>query len=411
MAVYSGMIMTFYAVLVCIGVPGNTIILVGYGLRKRKIGTDIVIMGMASIDLLCSLLHVMKMNVGSFANDNFCRWLTFLSTAPTFVQLLLTTTVAIDRYIAICWPLNRRLTPRKAFIAVLLCYFVSTMIPIPGVVMAYYDKLSKVCRRTDKSIQWLRYFHAVVFPSFFYPSLLVTVLLYIRIAHVLYKRVKIHATLVGLPKKPVASATGTSSAVVSGQLRPIQENSTAVTSATTSHVQNIEIAPAASGVTHTQGSSRMVLPAAQGDEMKERGPSFNTPGIKGSGEHPSNAAPPSAATTDDSATAVPPGRQRTKDGADADQQLQEQKTTRMLVVVALVFFISWIPTIVQTYVPRSTWYRIALSSDLIHTLYTLSYRLYEINSATNFFLYWALNSRFRRDCKILYRNVRKLFGI
>eukprot|EP00057_Strongylocentrotus_purpuratus_P015159 XP_011669633.1 PREDICTED: prolactin-releasing peptide receptor-like [Strongylocentrotus purpuratus] len=111
--------LTYYITSLILGLTGNAIILQTYAWKKRKTSTDYLIMGQAVIDFVAcsfSLPFIIRSGFPELIKIGLCRFVFYAEEIFALNSLLLTTLISIDRYLAVCHPLRRRMTVGFPFI-------------------------------------------------------------------------------------------------------------------------------------------------------------------------------------------------------------------------------------------------------------------------------------------------------
>ncbi|XP_077977678.1 uncharacterized protein LOC144433243 [Glandiceps talaboti] len=122
-------------VLALVGFIGNGLVLVVYGRKRRKTSPHYFIMTLAANDLfICVVIVPYFMYshiVPNFRNATACRIFTYMWFVSIASSILITGVIALDRYYAICRPLDFSFTPKKAKIVVTVCFVVSAAAATP----------------------------------------------------------------------------------------------------------------------------------------------------------------------------------------------------------------------------------------------------------------------------------------
>ena len=130
MAIIRSVFIALYAIIFTIGLPSNIVILAGYSKKKKKIGTDIFIMALAIADLMTSAICLLKVKVW-VANNLYCKSYWYLHTVLLASQMMMTLVISIDRYLAVCFPVHRRPTVRRAVFIVMFANLLLFLINTP----------------------------------------------------------------------------------------------------------------------------------------------------------------------------------------------------------------------------------------------------------------------------------------
>ncbi|XP_003725364.1 prolactin-releasing peptide receptor-like [Strongylocentrotus purpuratus] len=108
-------------------------------------------MGQAIVDFVaCLFMPVFIISNGfpKLITTGLCRMLPLTGEAPAFVSLFLTMVISIDRYMAVCHPLRRRMTVRMTIVLVTVFVVVSIAFKIPLALLAEDNQIQLPLRRT-----------------------------------------------------------------------------------------------------------------------------------------------------------------------------------------------------------------------------------------------------------------------
>ena len=83
---------------------------------------------------------------------------------------------------------------------------------------------------------------------------------------------------------------------------------------------------------------------------------------------------------------------------DRGQTIQS-KTTKMLLLTSVVFFLTWIPTAVSYTISEESFKKYHSSNAFVYMILTVIRESHLFNNAANPFIYSLVNERFRQDCR------------
>ncbi|XP_789256.3 prolactin-releasing peptide receptor-like [Strongylocentrotus purpuratus] len=198
--------LTYYTMVLVLGLPGNTVIMKAYAWKKRKTSTDILIMAQATVDFVacvfCPVFTIRNAFPG-LMTKGLCHASSLANNATAFASLYLTTAIGIDRYMAVCRPLRRRMTVRMSIFIAILCTVVSIVTNIPAAVFTEVRHFGSIGR--SLCFVYGSYVLGTTMSTLvlFTVSLMTNTVLYALIYVALRKRAKINADMTG--KHPVVA--------------------------------------------------------------------------------------------------------------------------------------------------------------------------------------------------------------
>lgn len=131
--------MIYLAILICIGLPGNIIVIVTYLTQYKKSTHRIIILGLAWIDLVaCTVgmpFEIIEMRFQyTFYSAVACKIFRFNNTFISLGSVLTIVVMAIDRFRRVCRPLKAQMTIKHAKITCMLALVVSVFLSWPAIV-------------------------------------------------------------------------------------------------------------------------------------------------------------------------------------------------------------------------------------------------------------------------------------
>ena len=423
-------LMTFLSVIFLVGVPGNLLIIIVYWRKPHKTSVHVLITGLAFADFFACLLRPVSMVYwimdssgpsgfgGKDNNMNITKSVYVLSNFQTISSsLFLTAAIAFDRYDAVCRPHNRLLTAHRARIIVKVCISLSFLLSIPVASLIF------VWRRNPNV--WVTIF-ATVIPCVTYGSvLLVSIILYGKLFCTIRTRAKVRAC--GVEVIPCSSTEHSgnpyqsSASIVNGEINnENDESSHRVTSSSvemlnasfgahslqagarrTSNSQMLDVFLASSE--STGGSQNNAIDHTVSDNHRAASADLEETSAEGVTESTSFFSQACRKWKPNECCRKPPAslrpstlRRTNQNGADT-----HGKTTRMLLITTMVFFVTWFPALFVNLLPLYT----TVTSDAgIATVVFIKNIIY-INNAFNPFIYGLGNKHFRTDCVKILRNL------
>ncbi|XP_033635762.1 alpha-2B adrenergic receptor-like [Asterias rubens] len=432
------LICSFHILVFLIGVPGNLLILQVFVKKTRKTSTNVFIMALASVDLMACLLRPV------FVGNNMVLVVTgeypsiwseiiyyVLTYTTIYSSTILTAAIAFDRYDAVCRPHTRLLTYFGAQVVAVCCCVVSLPMTVPTVLMYFRPTLAVRLSRHCLSL------------STYIISLLLVIIFYICVYKAVLYRTKVRTKwgrftgVTAAVENSVSVAGQTEVSTLAAATRDISKLSPVTEQCALQDVNH--------GQSDTQFDSKPNQTSSPTDleivSLKDNKQSVVYRNL-GTNEGPSNAQnPPSYSSlspeiqetsssavsenlkvpispqisgcgTSTSATNSSTKRQRSpservKSSKSIAVRMQN-KTTRMLLITTIVFFVTWIPYMCLASI--SIYHMVAQvePNKTLMSFFSTASHLLLINNAGNPFIYVLANRQFRNDCQ---REVRRLARI
>ncbi|XP_038059837.1 cholecystokinin receptor type A-like [Patiria miniata] len=438
----------FQLLVFVVGVPGNLLILQVFFKKTRKTSTNVFIMALASADLMACLLRpvYVGMSLVLFTTGEYASiWIEITYTAfnsiTVYSSAIITAAIAFDRYDAVCRPHTRLMSYRCAQVLALMCFIISIPMAIPSVLI-YFNHT--VPARLSK--------HIVTFSAYILALILVVVFYVMVYKAVLFRtkvRTKWGGRFTGITAAGETSVSMTGHTEVSAlplsreftKLSPVTEQEASqagnhvedrvqpsvhppcAQSPTSTAPTDLEIACVsedknavvyhnlANTVVPSPDTTPAIPPPAYSVAISPAcppatpGPSSRISG--GNLAVPNNSRIPTSSNFPERTGST--GRNRTPSERGKSSKTvaarMQNKTTRMLLLTTIVFFVTWIPYMCLSVL--NTYFTITnenIRQEVGDVLNTASHLLF-VNNAANPFIYVLANRQFRNDCK---REVRKL---
>ncbi|XP_041480171.1 cholecystokinin receptor type A-like [Lytechinus variegatus] len=374
---YMGVLVTFYVVLMVVGIPGNILIVLVTANRTTKKSVHVLIIALAIADLLACCLLPFGIHFWLTFNDQqspvLCKIHIFTNFISVFTSMFISNAVAFDRYFAVCYPLKTFIDLHRSFKICVACFFIAFICSVPSVfVFGIRRHGPSVSHCTVTANQWLieGIYGIIVFAFLLSAAVLTT--LYLQMCVILRRRVRSRARVAPAPRcKP------------SPDVAPPKNDHCIPT---ISH-------KVSAGDSSTYRSSEAVLVSGSSSARPPRDvnlavPRIHTPSLR---SFPEETARPA----NNNVVAV----------ADA----MRNKTTKMLILSTAVFIVSWLPNIIIKAIPSAQYQQLSqVHPALLITIRCFEY-LFLINHAVNPFVYSLVNKRFRGLCVDYIKKLRRKF--
>nr|XP_054768307.1 5-hydroxytryptamine receptor 1-like [Lytechinus pictus] len=382
--------------------PGNAVIIRAYTWKKRKTSTDILITGQAVVDLVASTsspVCIFLLRVQEFNADLMCRIVAlslFLGEVYALASILLTLAISIDRYMAVCRPFRRRSTVRASGFMVAVCILVAIVTNVPFVTFSVVPDIksagSITCILSAPNKVTLSFL--VLYLGLFFLSFATISVMYGLVYHSLRKRAKIHVDLIynghGLPT--VSQAVGIGSTSTGSETEPpgrytdtIEEETVVKLANTRDYAHN-----AFDRNDHSRTSPVTLFPKVA-DEGHDEAESLS---LNARDSNPLSSPPLGSSSQLPIPVAAPPKSIKNKNYSD-----HGRKTTRMLLIITVFFFVTWTPKLIIPNLPILLACRAPIVINIMLDLVLL-------NHIVNFFVYYLVNNSFRNDVKESFKFCR-----
>ncbi|XP_033097762.1 uncharacterized protein LOC117101797 [Anneissia japonica] len=193
-------IIIFTSIVMAIGIPGNSIVIRVFLAKHDKSTTHMLILALAFVDLVSCFTTLPFMLVSCPNSQTICR-LQFLFTVPCILtSLLITTTIAIERYFATCRPyeFKKIITASRTKMIICLCVLIPVLFSIIFTLIITF--VFEDCIAMSKMDHWFPNGLLVLYFITFTLCSITVLVLYIRIFRTLRQQHKFAAILKGEAK-------------------------------------------------------------------------------------------------------------------------------------------------------------------------------------------------------------------
>ncbi|XP_038058632.1 octopamine receptor-like [Patiria miniata] len=395
-----------------IGVPGNLLIIHVYASKRTKVTPHVFIIGLAVADFTVCLLRMIALvqlfpPIDTFraTSQFFCRVPPSIDVWPKYTSILLTTAVAVDRYLAICRPHGRRMTVRQARHAVYACFAVSVVVTLSYLFMHGVAPLHE----GTTSCQFLVP-PAVITTAFislmisFVISCVIIVVLYVKIYRKVNRMAKVRPgnTVHRCASHASSRVSHDDSTARAGGITPNRLIAAASRKTNPEIQQDKSVDELKARVMPHQPQPEPRTSAWNADHQMEELPILKPP------TEPTVPSISSTITSNNTSIASPsPQATKIDTGTKSDQSNAPQfhkKTTLMLLLSTIVFIVTLVPVcIVMLAYPFIL--PLLAHNEAFRFLVNVASYLNLVNNAANPVLFSFVSRRFREDMK---RSLRKL---
>ena len=348
----------FFALILLLGVPGNSLILRVYWTKTLKTSTHVFIMTLAWADLavcLIKLVNIVWQGLLMMGHEIpvVIRLFGAFDATAIGTSIMITAVIAVDRYDCVCRPHRRFFTHRRGKIAAWASFLFSVLINIP----AYVGVFSSIPILTILRLAC----HAIICVT----TLVMVAVFYSLVYKAIRQHVKVGAS--SLRTRRNDCSTICPSTVVAPEPSSIDDGS----KPSTSKVRRFRVASVASSAKQTLATDLQTRSSLD----TESGFEANRQRTRPDREQPSNIS-----------------------------QLQ-RKTTKMLFVTSVFFLMTWMPYWIIIIVSFASTGGLNIDPTFLQVLNEMSLILY-INHVMNPFIYGVANRRFRKDCREVIRKLK-----
>ncbi|XP_030844728.1 gastrin/cholecystokinin type B receptor-like [Strongylocentrotus purpuratus] len=397
---------SLFTIIFAVGVPGNFLVVWVFAKKSRKTTTSLLILSLAIIDLCACLIapvHLVRALGGVFINAFVCRSSIYGSRAFSFSALYLTSCIALDRYMAVCRPLETRSNPRRVTAVIL----VSIGLAVSGnfqyalyVILFQIGPVKKCIYRGGPD--WLDLSNEIFTSASYLLALIICTCVYVRIYLEIRKHIKVRAGLTGkevqVPHGTAKPAWNTNQSCLPQQSGPTADCPTNQGKVTTAPAPKLQSRGGSSGIgpgATTNGNPLKNLSEVGTTQVLHIKVPEIVPAIPSAADYSSNPA----SVGQDQLNV--PARKDAGQPFHRNRQKKERVMTRMLLGTNLILILSWLPSFILTNIPDEAVadYRSTASQGGV---ISFCYHLRTLNHIVSIFVYALLNANFRKDCKAIF---------
>ncbi|XP_067667441.1 uncharacterized protein [Haliotis asinina] len=370
----------FLAVLMLVGLVGNSLVCYVYLVKYKESATRCFIVALATFDMITVTVCIPSEIADIRHNYTFglyklCKILRLLVTFSAIASATILVAIAVDRYRKICRPLEKQMTPLFAKIIVIVCSLITVMVSLPNAVVygpravatddGYIN--GSDCSTSDDYIRTPLplIYNGVLFFIFFSSALTLSALYGVIWRQVIRQRKRMTAVY------------------ETGQNVEMDTRREMVPNTSSSDVQ----CPSVTRESNLSSCDRSdsIIPATTSERITDSCPDGNASSASRSARHPTRSR-----------------RHRFPTGTSSQRQ-RSHKTLMMLFLITLVYVLSYLPhlSLMATRAVNKHVFDELPGAGIAAT--NLFLRSYFINSVSNPIIYSVCNQRFRLE-------VTRLFG-
>ncbi|XP_006821679.1 tyramine receptor Ser-2-like [Saccoglossus kowalevskii] len=382
-------------VVVCVsGLVGNSIVVAVYARKPVKRSSHVFILGLGVIDLfVCSVIMpygIIAVLYPVILTTELCKMFSWLWHIGVASSAMITAVIAVDRYLSVCRPFFCQITPFHARIIIIVVIIIGSAVSSP--VVLYFgvdnasingtDVITKECKPIDQN----RYEGVNIATFVFFANvILIAGVAYVNVSIALCRRARQNTVNVS-----------TISRKADAQREIKQQRRFVVGSGDTSEEildWRGRVSPIAR-YTHPNNAHCNLRGNHIGDIELHEKPETSSQNSCFGCCHRSNRIN-SIDVCHQRNTSVP-------HEVETKFISKRNKTAHMLMMVTLIFVLTWFPYWTFLFLPATFWTGLPQKERDIYTF--LKY-LYVINNAVNPLVYGFMNSSFRRDSVALVKRI------
>ncbi|XP_071839383.1 uncharacterized protein [Apostichopus japonicus] len=413
MSLTTSVVIAILSIIFLVGVPGNVLTLLVYVRKARKSSTFVFISFMAISDLIlcCSLPFQIWFAIGreaGFPNQYLCKSSYFVSTSCITLSLVSSAAVSVDRYLAVCHPIKRRLSVRTSLALSAFCALITLVVAVPSFALSTVIEIdgTDTCRliSNDSLLAYVR--KAISVLTFIFAVTLTTVC-YTLVWLAIRRQKKIQDGWIVSHSLPTSNKENSNIdkdmiSHVTTSVHPNCEEIQPQKSLTdTSHINPSVDEERVQSI----GDAKLVtLPPTSNPELFENREGTNSNGnglIRTSKTVTFNAK--SNGSTPNGASQSSKGRQpksseRGTSTGSVNDRVQRRLTT-MLFFNTVVTVATICPMLIATSIPENSSIDSHTEKQAIFDFRRILVTIGFINCSTNPFIYSLLDKKFRRECQ------------
>ncbi|XP_071804620.1 gastrin/cholecystokinin type B receptor-like [Asterias amurensis] len=368
----------FFALILLLGVPGNSLILRVYWTKTLKTSTHVFIMTLALADLAVCLIKVANIAyrvllMMGHEIPAVLRLLLAFETTAIGTSIMITAVIAVDRYDCVCRPHRRFFTHRRGKIAAWASTLFSVLINIPEYVGVFSSiPILPILRLAC---------HAIICVT----ALVMVAVFYSLVYKAIRQHVKVGAS--SLKTRRNDCSTICPANVVAPEPSSINDGSKPNTSKVRKEVWVASVPTQAASLQEKTVKDQSFSKCSTSSAKQALATDLHKP------------------TSLDTEPGLEANHKRIRPEHPSHFSQLQRKTTKMLFVASVVFFVTWMPYWTSIFLGLSVQSGLNIGPLVLQVLSEIHLSLY-INHVVNPFIYGVANRRFRKDCREVIRKFK-----
>nr|XP_054749809.1 uncharacterized protein LOC129255483 [Lytechinus pictus] len=348
-------------------------------------------MAMALVDMAASFFNVFKLLQFFYGNSDItCKIRGTSSRIGIFTSLLLTVMIAFYRHRAICYPFSRQWSVKSSILVSFGCFLLAVVIsaPIAYFGHAYYLGPRLLICDLYGQIELVANIYSSGQAAIYLISCTTVVGLYSKIFLVIRASQKVRKTVLGGQR-----GTGTNVKLAGNELSSSSLSASGINTSVSVVMTNINVSDQNNLVTQNNAAHSCVNPGYELEEKHNDRMNVSKDKTVSNGLNDLSVSHSNIDGKNENASRAT----REKTVAKPSSNTGEHRVTLMLLVITAVLLITWLPTVAYNYLTTIQLIKIhqqTIGGPITYLLLQLKY----ITHFTNFFIYMAINRKFRQEC-------------
>ncbi|XP_013402794.1 RYamide receptor [Lingula anatina] len=188
----TGILIVLYSAITVLAIGGNSLVCyVVLAYQRMRTVTNYFIVNLAVSDILMAVLCIPLTFVANILLNYWpfgallCPIVLYVQAVSVFLSAFTLVAISVDRYVAIIYPLRKRMTSKMAVIVIANIWFLSLVVPLPTAILSKVDEDNKCYEHWHDWTQRFQYTAAIMVLQYVLP-LCVLSFTYLRIGVVIW---------------------------------------------------------------------------------------------------------------------------------------------------------------------------------------------------------------------------------